>query len=81
MFFIPGGGLNALSNANYNGSGLIEAGDHGMVVVTINYRVGTFGFLASEEIQADGNVNVGFLDQRKAMKWVHENIGKVGQQL
>ena len=68
MFFIQGGGLNSLSNANYNGSQLIEAADFDMIVVTHNYRVGTFGFLASEEIQANGSINNGFLDQRKALQ-------------
>ncbi|KAI0339789.1 triacylglycerol lipase [Trametopsis cervina] len=78
MFFIQGGGLNTLSNANYNGSQLIEAANHEMIVVTHNYRVGTFGFLASKEIQENGNVNTGFLDQRKALQWVQDHISKFG---
>lgn len=77
MFFIQGGGLNQLSNANYNGSQIIEAADMQMIVVTHNYRVGTFGFLASDEVQRDGNINAGLLDQRKAMEWVQEHITKV----
>ena len=35
-----------------------------MVFVQINYRVGAFGFLASEDIREDGDLNVGLLDQR-----------------
>jgi carboxylesterase type B len=37
-FFIQGGGFNTNSNANYNGSGLIEASGMNIVVVNINYR-------------------------------------------
>lgn len=40
FFFIQGGGYAANSNPNLNGSGLIEAADMNMVVVTFNYRVG-----------------------------------------
>jgi carboxylesterase type B len=77
MFFIQGGGLNEDSNPNLNGSQLIEAADFNMIVVTHNYRVGTFGFLASKEIQANGNINNGFLDQRKALQWVQDHIDQV----
>ncbi|EJD02747.1 triacylglycerol lipase [Fomitiporia mediterranea MF3/22] len=78
FFWIQGGGLNALSNANYNGSQLIQAADMGMVIVTHNYRVGPYGFLASKEVQSDGDINVGLLDQRKALQWVHDHISEFG---
>lgn len=39
-FFIQGGGFNTNSNANYNGSGLIQASGMNIVVVNFNYRVG-----------------------------------------
>lgn len=45
-----------------------------MVFVQINYRVGAFGFLASEEIRKDGDLNVGLLDQQKALYWVQKYI-------
>jgi len=60
-----------------NGTPLVETGDHDIVVVTLNYRVGVFGFLASKEVKKDGNINVGNLDQRFALEWVQKNIGKV----
>ncbi|KAL5528651.1 hypothetical protein ACEPAF_7787 [Sanghuangporus sanghuang] len=78
FFWIQGGGLNSLSNANYNASELIKAAEMDMVVVTHNYRVGPYGFLASKEVQSDGDINVGILDQRKALQWVHEHISKFG---
>lgn len=45
-----------------------------MVFVQINYRVGVFGFLASEKIREDGDLNVGLLDQQKALLWVQKYI-------
>ena len=49
-----------------------------MVFVNINYRVGPFGFLSSEKVREDGDLNVGLLDQRRALEWVQEHITTVG---
>jgi Carboxylesterase type B len=73
-FFIQGGGYAADSDKNFNGSEVIVKSNHSMVFVQINYRVGAFGFLASEEIRKDGNLNVGLLDQQKALLWVQKYI-------
>lgn len=75
--YIQGGGFNSNSNANYNGSGLITASDLNIVVVTFNYRVGPYGFLASKEVQANGNLNNGLQDQRKLFEWVQKYIKEV----
>ena len=77
-FFIQGGGFNINSNANYNGSGLIAASDMNIVVVNFNYRVGPYGFLAGKEVLADGSVNNGLKDQRKALEWVQQYISLFG---
>lgn len=45
-----------------------------MVFVQINYRAGAFGFLASEKVRRDGDLNVGLLDQRKALYWTQKYI-------
>ncbi|KAH8819024.1 triacylglycerol lipase [Xylogone sp. PMI_703] len=76
--FIQGGGFNSNSNPNYNGSGLITASDFNIVVVTFNYRVGPYGFLASKEVQKDGDLNIGLKDQRKVFEWVQKHIRKFG---
>lgn len=75
--YFQGGGFNTLSAPNLNGSSLINAGDHDMVVVTFNYRVGPYGFLASKEVQSDGDLNAGLLDQRKVLEWIQKNIHTV----
>lgn len=48
-FFIQGGGFNSDSNANYNGTGLLQAGNLSMIVVNFNYRVGTKEALVFEK--------------------------------
>ena len=76
-FFIQGGGFNDNGNANYNGTGLVLASKMQVVVVTFNYRVGPYGFLASEAVRANGDLNAGLLDQRKALDWVQKHISMV----
>ncbi|KAI0689779.1 triacylglycerol lipase [Cytidiella melzeri] len=78
VFQIPGGGLNSLSPANLNGSQLIQAAEMKAIVVTHNYRVGSFGFLPGKEVHANGTLNAGLLDQRKAMQWVQKHIASFG---
>jgi carboxylesterase type B len=75
--FIQGGGFNSNASPTLNGSHIIENGDNDIVVVTFNYRVGPWGFLASKEVQANGSLNAGNLDQRFVLQWVQSNIDKV----
>lgn len=76
-FFIQGGGFASLSNANFNGTGLIEASDFNIIVVTFNYRVGPYGFLAGGEVEEGASLNNGLKDQIKALEWVQKHISKV----
>jgi len=73
LFVIPGGGLQTGSADEYDPSKFIKAG---IVVVTINYRVGVFGFFSHPSINKEKkyNVNYGFMDQQKALNWVNSNI-------
>ncbi|KLU87663.1 acetylcholinesterase [Magnaporthiopsis poae ATCC 64411] len=76
--FIQGGGYTANSNANYNGEEVVRRSNMSIVFVNFNYRVGLFGFLASEKVKKDGDLNVGLLDQRFVMKWIQKHISKFG---
>lgn len=57
-------------------AGDILAQRYGMVVVSMNYRLGNFGFFTSPSIGANGNQ--GFEDQQLALRWVRDNIGAFG---
>jgi para-nitrobenzyl esterase len=74
MFWIHGGAfLNGESN-EYDPSKLVA---QGVVVVTINYRLGMLGFLADSTIDNGSGVastNYGLLDQQFALQWVQDNI-------
>ena len=76
-FYLQGGGYVSNSNANYNGTDVVVQSGMSVIFVNFNYRVGGFGFLASEEIRADGDLNVGLLDQRKALLWIQKHISRV----
>eukprot|EP00929_Paragymnodinium_shiwhaense_P010159 TRINITY_DN11466_c0_g1_i2.p1 TRINITY_DN11466_c0_g1~~TRINITY_DN11466_c0_g1_i2.p1 ORF type:complete len:593 (+),score=116.81 TRINITY_DN11466_c0_g1_i2:56-1834(+) len=54
---------------------------HEVIVVSINYRLGVFGFSGSEHLRSgvDGSTgNFGMQDQRLALKWIQDNIGAFG---
>lgn len=67
MIWFQGGAFVQLFNPNYNGTGLIDASDGNVIVVSFNYRTGPYGFLANDELQAEGNLNIGLHDQRAAI--------------
>jgi para-nitrobenzyl esterase len=79
--YVYGGGFNSGSGAVplYDGEGLAKKG---LVVVTFNYRVGLFGFLALPELTRESphkaSGNYGLLDQVAALRWVHKNISQFG---
>jgi len=77
MFWIHGGGLINGSSTPYNPELLVKKG---VIVVTINYRLGFLGFFAQSAIDAEGhlNGNYGLMDQQFALKWVRRNIAHFG---
>ncbi|KAL2814762.1 Alpha/Beta hydrolase protein [Aspergillus granulosus] len=76
--FIQGGGFNSNGNPYYNGTGLIQASDMGMVIVTFNYRVGPYGFLSGAEVREGGSLNNGLKDQIQVLRWVQRHIEEFG---
>lgn len=79
--WIYGGGLSSGSAncAIYDGE---EMAKKGVVFVSINYRVGVFGFMAHPELSQESghkaSGNYGFLDQIAALQWIQKNIAKFG---
>jgi para-nitrobenzyl esterase len=88
LVFIHGGDHESGSSAEpvrytgagslYSGQGLAEKGS--VVVVTLNYRLGVFGFLAHAELSQEGSKsgNQGLWDQQFALRWVQRNIAAFG---
>jgi carboxylesterase type B len=52
--------------------------DNAFISVIIQYRLGAFGFLSSDEVKANGALNAGLLDMEFALQWVQAHIGKFG---
>ena len=81
MFWIHGGGNygGTASGNNFDGESLAR---HGVVVVTVNYRLTVFGFFAHPELTRQSphhaSGNYGLMDQILALRWVHDNIAKFG---
>lgn len=73
--FVAGDG----SEARYDGESMARKG---IVALTVNYRLGVFGFLAHPELTKESphhaSGNYGLLDQNAALRWVHENIKAFG---
>ncbi len=76
MFWIHGGAFTGGtgSDSTFEGSALASRGD--VVLVTINYRLSTLGFLALNDGKTNGNF--GIADQIAALDWVRDNIAAFG---
>ena len=81
MVWIYGGGFQAGSTSEPRQDGQVLA-QRGVVVVSMNYRLGVFGFFALPELAAESGHNsagnYGLLDQAAALAWVHQNISAFG---
>lgn len=77
LVWIHGGAFYMGRGQDYFAPSLVNKG---VVVVSINYRIGTLGFMAHPAIRdANGKSgNYGFLDQIKALDWVQRNIARFG---
>lgn len=73
IVYIHGGGFETGSAMEHGPEYLME---RDIVLVTINYRLGAFGFLAVESADIPGNA--GLKDQSLALKWVQKNIERFG---
>ena len=77
MVWIHGGGLVNGSSDPYDPKRLVK---NGVILVTINYRLGYLGFFAQSAIDAERHLkgNYGLMDQQFALKWVRRNIEGFG---
>ncbi|KAJ5710410.1 carboxylesterase [Penicillium malachiteum] len=83
MVWIYGGGdsIGQIYDSTYDPSNLVagsvEKGTP-VIYVAMNYRLGVFGFAASQALNATDSLNAGLLDQRLALEWVQEYIAAFG---
>lgn len=81
LVFIHGGSLTTGSSAyeDYNGE---EMAKKGVIMITITYRLGVFGYFAHEDLAKESTNgttgNYGLLDQIKALEWVNKNAEYFG---
>ncbi len=81
MVWVYGGGFTygSGSHPSYDGEALAR---RGIIVVTFNYRMGLFGYLAHPQLTAESSTgssgNYALLDQLAALRWVQRNIGAFG---
>ncbi|XP_076074380.1 fatty acyl-CoA hydrolase precursor, medium chain-like [Mytilus galloprovincialis] len=74
MIWIHGGSYISGTGMLYNGAYMASVGD--VIIVTVNYRLGVFGFLSTGNENAVGNY--GLWDQKMAIEWVKDNIEAFG---
>jgi para-nitrobenzyl esterase len=78
MVWIHGGSLVTGESDDYDPAGLVH---DGVIVVTINYRLGALGFLAHPALAGrpgGPSGNYGLMDQQAALRWVQSNIAVFG---
>ncbi|WGR69726.1 MULTISPECIES: carboxylesterase family protein [unclassified Bradyrhizobium] len=77
MVFIHGGAFvsGTANDPLFDGARLAQAG---LIVVTVNYRLGALGWLTHPALSEGGSGNFGLMDQIAALHWVHDNIAAFG---
>jgi para-nitrobenzyl esterase len=77
MLFIHGGAFvrGTANDPLFDGGRLAQAG---LIVVTVNFRLGALGWLTEPALSEGGSGNYGLMDQIAALHWVHDNIAAFG---
>ncbi|WP_333776910.1 carboxylesterase/lipase family protein, partial [Streptomyces sp. IBSBF 3136] len=74
IVWLHGGGFTTGAGSSYDAHRMATRG--GVVVVTVNYRLGALGFLAHDHLPGSGTF--GLADQQAALRWVRDEIGAFG---
>lgn len=81
LVWIYGGAFISGGSSSYSGEIYVEESmkmDMPVIFVSLNYRLGPWGFMGGEDIQNEKNTNAGLLDQRMALEWVADHIKDFG---
>jgi len=75
---IHGGGYTLGRGDDFMAGAPIAWTNRSLIFVTVQYRLGAFGFLNSADVRKDGTANAGLLDQRLALNFIKTHIAKFG---
>jgi len=75
---IHGGGYTLGNSLTFDGTQFTAIANGSIIYVQIQYRLGPYGFLGSEEIRQNGTANAGLLDQRAALEWIQRHTSAFG---
>ncbi|KNZ81847.1 Lipase 1 [Termitomyces sp. J132] len=78
MIWFHGGGFQGGSTHDIVPNHMLQPPASPLVFVSFEYRLGQFGFLGGSQIQQNGDLNAGLLDQRAALRWIQRYISKFG---
>lgn len=73
MVWIHGGAFQTGSGGDYNPELFLNKD---VIIITVNYRLGVFGFITTEDLISPGNN--GLRDQIAALKWIQSNVANFG---
>ena len=73
-----GGGYGLFSATGLDPTEFMKQNDNGFISVVIQYRLGAFGFLSSNDVKKGGALNAGLLDMNFALQWVQQYASKFG---
>ncbi|KAL1748851.1 Alpha/Beta hydrolase protein [Schizophyllum fasciatum] len=78
LLFIHGGGFQVGDPDGNPANYLLQSSATPLIFVTIQYRLGSYGYLGGKALGGNGDFNVGLLDQKAAFRWVKNYIKKFG---
>lgn len=75
---IHGGGYTGGNSTSEDGTSLVSYANGSIIFISIQYRLGAYGFLAGSDVMENGIANAGLHDQRLALEWVQEHVAAFG---
>ncbi|KAJ7736015.1 Alpha/Beta hydrolase protein [Mycena maculata] len=74
LVFFHGGGFESGRTSEYPPENIVLSSAEPLIFVTVDYRLGQFGFLGGTAVHDNGDLNAGLLDQKAALEWVQEYV-------
>ncbi|KAJ3212378.1 hypothetical protein HDU82_002056 [Entophlyctis luteolus] len=78
LLWIHGGGWDHNSAREFDLTPMLNAANNSFVGITVQYRLGALGFLASDQMRQSRGLNAGITDVRAALRWVKKHVRILG---